>query len=417
LLSKLNFKFVGKIYILRFIFFVAFQGSLFIIKTTAMATTIKRRDWFRQTSFAALGLGLSVRSFANQEKRLPAHFDIEKKIINLGSNENPHGISPKAKQAIIDMIPWSNRYSFNLDSLKDARTTIAKYFGVASENILLTAGSGEVLDLVPRFLNKPGCNLVTAEPTFFVLPAVAKKIGFFVNAVPVGIDKGLDLPGMLSAINNDTQLVYIVNPNNPTGTYLKPAAMKGFCEEASKKTAVLIDEAYIDFLDSPDNESMVPLAVANPNILVTRTFSKIHGMAGLRIGYVISHPSRIKQLEQTYFTESQIAISDLTLAAALASLQDEGHRLDCKQKIVAAREYTLSSLKELKLDPIHSFTNFILFPLGNYDGNFADFMLKKNNIALRSNTYLGEKWCRVSVGTMDEMKQFIKVMKETWKVA
>lgn len=379
-----------------------------------MASTIKRRDWFRQTSFAALGLGLSVRSFAGEEKRLPKNFDSEKTIINLSSNENPYGISPKAKQAIIDMIPWSNRYSFNLDSLKDARVTIAKYFGVAAENILLTAGSGEVLDLVPRFLNKLNANLVTAEPTFFVLPAVAKKIGFSVNAVPVGSDKGLNLPAMLSAINNDTQLVYIVNPNNPTGTYLKPAAMKAFCEEASKKTPVLIDEAYLDFLDAPDNESMIPLAASNPNILVTRTFSKIHGMAGLRIGYVISHPSRIQQLEQTYFTESQIAISDLTLAAALASLQDEEHRLQVKQKNAAARDYTIKSLKELKLQPITSYTNFILFPLGNYDGNFADFMLTKN-IHLRSNTYLGEKWCRVSVGTMNEMQQFIKVMKENWK--
>ena len=138
-------------------------------------------------------------------------------------------------------------------------------------------------------------------------------------------------------------------------------------------------------------------------------------MAGLRIGYVISHASRIQQLEQTYFTESQIAISDLTLAAALASLKDEAHRLDCKQKNAVARDYTIKSLNEMKLKPIQSFTNFILFPLGNYDGNFADYMLKKNNIALRSNTYLGEKWCRVSVGTMDEMQQFIKVMKETWK--
>jgi histidinol-phosphate aminotransferase len=380
-----------------------------------MSSTIKRRDWFRQTSFAALGLGLSVRSFANEEKRLPRNFDSEKSIINLSSNENPYGISPKAKQAIIDMIPWSNRYSFNLDGLKDARATIAKYYGVAAENILLTAGSGEVLDLVPRFLNKPNSNLVTADPTFFVLPATAKKIGYSVNAVPVGADRGLNLPAMLSAINSDTQLVYIVNPNNPTGTYLKPAAMKQFCEEAATKTAVLIDEAYLDFLDAPDNESMIPLAAKNPNILVTRTFSKIHGMAGLRIGYVISHASRIQQLEQANFTESQIAISDLTLAAALASLQDEEHRLQAKQKNAAARDYTIKSLKELKLQPIQSYTNFILFPLGNYDGNFADFMMTKG-IHLRSNTYLGEKWCRVSVGTMSEMQQFIRVVKESWKV-
>ncbi len=381
-----------------------------------MSSSIKRRDWFKQTSFAALGMGLSFRSFANDVEGLPQKkFDSEKSVINLSSNENPYGFSPKAKQAIIDMIPWANRYSFNISNLKNCQQTIAKYYGVAEENILLTAGSSIVLDLLPRYLYKPNSNIVAADPTFFILPATAKKLGYDVKLVPVDAGRGIDLSAMLSAINNDTQLVYLVNPNNPTGTLLKPSAMKQFCEEASKKTALLIDEAYLDFLDAPDNESMIPLAANNPNIMVTRTFSKIHGMAGLRIGYVISHPSRIKQLDQANFTESQVAISDLTLAAALASLQDEEHRLHVKQKNAAARDYTIKSLKEMNLNPIPSVTNFILFPLGNeYKGNFADFMLTKN-IYLRSNTYFGEKCCRVSVGTMEEMQQFIKVMKETWK--
>jgi histidinol-phosphate aminotransferase len=380
-----------------------------------MSSSIKRRDWFKQTSFAALGLGLSLPSFANDIEGLPRKkFDSEKAVVNLSSNENPYGMSPKAKQAIIEMIPSANRYSFNISSLKDCRTTIAKYYGVDEENILLTAGSGVVLDLVPRFLYKPNTNIVAADPTFFILPATAKKIGFDVKLVPVDSGRGIDLPAMLGAINNDTQLVYLVNPNNPTGTLLKPFAMKQFCEEASKKTAVLIDEAYLDFLDAPDNESMIPLAAKNPNVMVTRTFSKIHGLAGLRMGYIISHPSRIKQLEQSVFTESQIAISDLTLAAALASIQDEQHRVQCKQKNAAARDYTIRSLKEMNIHAIPSVTNFILFPLGKYEGNFADFMLTKN-IYLRSNTYFGEKCCRVSVGTMEEMQQFIKVMKENWK--
>jgi histidinol-phosphate aminotransferase len=219
---------------------------------------------------------------------------------------------------------------------------------------------------------------------------------------------------MLGAINTDTQLVYVVNPNNPTGTLLKPASVKQFCQEAAKKTTVLVDEAYLDFIDPPDNESMIPLAISDPNVLVTRTFSKIHGMAGLRMGYVISHPSRIQQLEKTYFTESQIAICNLTLAAALASLQDEQHRVESKQKNAAARDYTFNALQSMNISCIPSHTNFMLFHLGNYPGNFAEFMLKKN-IILRSNEYLGEKWCRVSIGTMDEMQQFIKVMKQEWK--
>lgn len=313
------------------------------------------------------------------------------------------------------MMPFANRYSFNVDGLKDCQATIARYYGVEKENILLTAGSSIVLDFCARFFYKTGGNIVAADPTFFVLPATAKKLGLIVNAVPIDSNRKIDLSAMLSTINNDTQLVYLVNPNNPTGTLLKPDAMKSFCAEASKKSAVLIDEAYLDFLDAPDNESMIPLAAGNPNILVTRTFSKIHGMAGMRMGFVISHPDRIKQLEQALFNESQVAISNLTLAAALASLQDEEHRAYCKQKNATSRDYAFKSLKEMKFDPIPSVTNFILFPIGNdYEGNFADFMLTKN-IYLRSATYFGQKCCRVSVGTLDEMQQFIKVMKETWK--
>ena len=379
-----------------------------------MASPINRRDWLRQSTLAALGMGLTLPSLAHEEFQRNRYHTDGNNLINLGSNENPYGISPKAKQAIMDMIPWSNRYSFNLDGLKDARNTVSNYFGVASNNILLTAGSSIVLDFFPRILYKPGAHLVTAEPTFFVLPMLCKQLGYSVSAVRVGADDGLDLSAMLSAIQPNTQLVYVVNPNNPTGTYIKPGAMKEFCLEASKKTTVLIDEAYLDFLDSPDNESMIPLAANNPNIFVTRTFSKIHGMAGLRIGYLIGHPSRIETFENDYFSDSQIAISDLSLAAAMASLKDEAHRLEAKHEIISARDYTVKSLQKLNIKVTPSFTNFIHFPLGNYEGDFADFMLKKN-IILRNYPIGKEKWGRVSVGTMPEMQQFIKVMNETWK--
>jgi histidinol-phosphate aminotransferase len=378
-----------------------------------MSTAINRRNWLKQSSLATLGLGLSLRSLGNEEG-MTRNFGSEKGLINLGSNENPYGISPKTRQAILEMLPLANRYSFNIPNLKNCRASIAKYYGVSSENILLTAGSAVVLDLAVRFFYKPNGNVITADPTFFVLPNVARKLGLGVNAVPVGKDHGLDLEAMLSAINNDTQLIYIVNPNNPTGTVLSPPTLKTFCLEAAKKTAILIDEAYIDFLDAPFNESMVPQAIENPNILVTRTFSKIHGMAGLRMGFVIGHASRIKQLEEGFFNESQIAICNLTLAAALASIQDEAHRQLCKQKNAAARDFTTRSLEAMDLHCVPSYTNFLLFSLNGFTGNFSDFMLTQN-ILLRSNEYLGEKWCRVSIGTMEEMQQFIKVMNQTWK--
>ena len=217
-------------------------------------------------------------------------------------------------------------------------------------------------------------------------------------------------PAMLKAINSNTKLVMVVNPANPTATMIKPAEMKTFCEEASKKTTVLVDEAYIDFLDAPDNQSMKSLVANNENILVIRTFSKIHGMAGLRIGYIIGHPTMIKKLEEKFFSLSHFTLSNLSMAGALASLKDKKFRETSKQMNAAARDYTCNEIKELNFRCYPSYTNFIFFNLRNYSGDFSQYMLNQN-IILRSNDYPDGKWCRVSVGTMDEMKQFCSVLK------
>jgi histidinol-phosphate aminotransferase len=379
-----------------------------------MSTTINRRSWLKLNSLAAFGLGLGLPAIAETQK-IRNVFNSEIPLINLGSNENPYGICTGAKQAILDTLPYSNRYAFNLPKLQHFKDSMAAYFGVKPENILATPGSTVVLELAALHFAKDKGNIVSPALTFPTLPQEAKKDGLELINVPMTHDYGVDLDGMLNAINAQTRIAYIVNPNNPTGTLLKPAAMKDFCLKASKKTVVVIDEAYIDFIDPPDNESMISLAASNPDILIARTFSKIHGMAGLRVGAAIGHPDLIKQLEQTHFEFSDFSISDLSLAAALASIPDENHRLQTKQKNAVARAYATKALEELNLHPIPSFTNFILFPLGKYEGNFAENMLKQN-IILRSVHYDNQQWGRVSIGTLDEMQQFAKVMKQTWKV-
>lgn len=366
---------------------------------------VNRRNWIKQSSLAALGLGISLRSIAGEDY-LPRNFGSESGLINLGANENPYGISPKAKEAIMQMIGEANRYQFNVNSLKTFTKQLAEYYGVTESHVSVTAGSGEGLALLARHFNKG--NMVTADPTFGILPSTAKKIGTKVIEVPLTPSKVHDLEAMLKAINNETNLVYICNPANPTSTMLKPAALKNFCLEAARKTVVLIDEAYIDFLDAPDNESMISLIEKNPNILVIRTFSKIHGMAGLRVGFIIGNPSLIEKIESNYFYSSQMCVSNLSMAAALASLRDEEHRKQCKQKISAARQYTFDELVKLRYNVIPSYTNFIFFELKNYSGNFGQDMLKKN-IILRSME--DGKWARVSIGTQDEMKIFISTMK------
>jgi len=367
--------------------------------------TVNRRNWLKQSSLAALGLGISLRSLAGEDY-LPKNFGTEKGLVNLGSNENPYGISPKAKEAILGMIGEANRYQFNVASLQSFKKELGDYYGVGANQVIITAGSGEGLNLLARHFSKG--NIVTATPTFGILPSTAKKIGTEVIEIPLTSAKVHNLSAMLSAINDNTSLVYICNPANPSSTMISPSQMKSFCTEASKKATVLIDEAYIDFLDAPDNESMISLVDKNPNILVIRTFSKIHGMAGLRIGFIIGNAATIKQIEPNYFQSTNFCLSTLSMSAAMASLKDPQHQLMSKQKNAAARQFTFDELKKMGHFPIPSYTNFIFCPMKDYKGDLSQDMLKKN-ILLRFNSE--DKWCRVSIGTMDEMKIFVSTMK------
>lgn len=369
--------------------------------------SINRRDWLRQSSLAALTLGFSLPTMANEEG-ITRHFGVENGMLNLGSNENPYGMSPKAREALTAMIGEHNRYQFNVHAFDNFRGDLGSHYGLGEEHIIVTAGSGDALSRLARHFNKG--SLVTATPTFATLPNTAKKIGTKVIEVPLNADKVHDLQAMLRAIDHETQFVYICNPANPSSTVLPPAALRSFCAEASKKATVVIDEAYIDFLNPPYNESMISLVHDNPNIIVVRTFSKIHAMAGMRIGFLAAHPSMITKLDGGIFSGTQMTVSNLTMAAALASLKDEAHRESSKQKNAAVRTYTTDALRQLGFRPVPSYTNFVFFPLGNYAGNFAEDMLRRK-VLLRSNNYPDGKWARVSLGTMDEMKQFMSIMK------
>src|SRR4029078_3582812 len=371
-----------------------------------MTNHSSRRQWLQQSSLAFLGLGISFKSMGNEEgiKRITG---IENGLVNLGSNENPYGISAKAKQAILDMMGETNRYPFNVASLQSAKKTLGDYYKVSEDQVLITAGSGEGLAMLARHFNKR--NIVNDDITFGVLSNTAKKIGTKVIEVPLTKEKVHDLPAMMKAINNETQLVYICNPANPSATILKADELKRFCEEASKKTVVLIDEAYNEFLDNStsqsmlglvehnaDSQSMIGLIEKNQNILVIKTFSKIHAMAGLRIGFIIGHPTLIKKLQPDYFQSSQLAVSVLSLNAAMTSLTDEEHKAICKQKNEAARKYAMDEMKKMGIQFIPSYTNFIFYPVKNYPGDYSSDMFDKHKIIMRSNKYSDGQWARVS---------------------
>jgi histidinol-phosphate aminotransferase len=369
-----------------------------------MPANNSRRQWLKQTSLASLGLGFSFRSMANEEG-LTRSFGIDSGLINLGSNENPYGISPKAREAILGMLGESHRYLFNVAPLRGFKKELATHLGVEENQVLVTAGSGDGLGFLARHFSAG--NIVAANPTFGILPSTAKSIGAPVKEILLTTEKVHDLPAMAAAVDSKTSLIYICNPANPTATMLQSSVLKDFCREQSKKTSLLIDEAYIDF---PQAESMRSMTVDNPNILVLGTFSKIHAMAGLRIGYTIAHPSVIRKLEENYYQRSQFSCSVLSIAAARASLKDDEHIKRSRQKNEEPRAYTFNELKKMNFTCYPSFTNFLFFKLNNYSGSFADDMLKKN-ILLRSNNYNDGQWCRVSIGTLQEMQSFISTLK------
>ena len=369
--------------------------------------TTNRRQWIRQSAMATLGLGLSLRGLANEES-LPRHFGKSSGFINLGSNENPYGLSPLAQKAVMEAMKEANRYQFNVASLENFRGKMASHFGVEEKNILLTAGSGVALVLLARYFNKG--NTVTANPTFGILPNTAKRQGTKLIEVPLTAAQAHDLPALLAATNSETQLVYIVNPANPTGTIVGSRPLMDFCTEASKKAVVLVDEAYIDFVDPPENRSMVSLVGSNPNLLVLRTFSKIHAMAGMRLGVLIGHPDLIKKLEESLFSNMQSTLSNLTMAAAAASLTDSNYLKNCKIKNDAARAYLVKELQAMNYQTYDSHTNFLFFKLKNGMGDFSKTMMDKK-ILVRSNQYPEGQFSRVSIGTMEEMKQFVEAMR------
>ncbi len=241
-----------------------------------------------------------------------------------------------------------------------------------------------------------------ADPTYSYWSHTAQALGLKKIAVPLTADKRHDLPAMLKAIQPDTRLIYICNPNNPTGTICDREALTAFVQEATKKTLVLVDEAYIDFTKQ---QSLSALVLENKNLVIAKTFSKIYGLAGARLGYAIAHAATLEQLGQLQSWVNG-GVSVVSVAGALASLNDEAFVKDTYTLNEKAKAYTIKEFERFSIPSIPSHTNFLYFSLASYTKDFFE-QLKKNNIA-RTRIYEEQgKWSRITIGTMQEMQRFI----------
>jgi histidinol-phosphate aminotransferase len=358
-----------------------------------------RRQWLQQVSLVAAGLGLSRGIEAAPVKRPDTG-----RLILLNSNENAYGPSPKTIQAMAEAASMSNRYPD--DQLPVFRKKLADHWKVGSENLALGAGATEIIALICTMLGGKKGHIITAAPAYQVWHRQANIAGLQVHSVPLTEEKQFDLVSMIRLINADTRMLYVCNPNNPTGRVLPFASMRQHVLEASQKTLVVVDEAYNEFADVP---TLAQDAISNPNLVVLKTFSKVYGLAGARMGYAIGHPDTVSKISDLQGWRD-VSASMVTVAAASAALDDQAFVRNCVQRTAANRETCYKTFSSLGLEYIPSQTSFILFDIGRLKGDFSERM-KAQNIMVQYRDHFGGKWCRVSMGTEAEIQAFCTALK------
>jgi histidinol-phosphate aminotransferase len=275
----------------------------------------------------------------------------ERTIVKLASNENPRGISPKALAAARAALPELGRYpdGFELTQGLSAR------LGLSMQQIVLGNGSNDVLELAGMAFLAPGCSAVYSQHAFAVYPLATQARGAHSIVVPAK-NYGHDLEAMLAAIRPDTHVVFIANPNNPTGTMLTAAELESFLRRAPKNVIVVVDEAYNEYLDPGLRCPSVAWLASFPNLIVTRTFSKVYGLAGLRVGYALCHPEIAALLNRV---RQPFNVNNLAIAAAVAALDDQEFVRESYELNAAGMKQLVDGCKRLGLAWIPSYGNFV----------------------------------------------------------
>lgn len=324
-------------------------------------------------------------------------------IVKLASNENPLGPSPKAKEAMRQALEEAHLYpdggGWRL------RETIAEKFGLETSNVILGNGSNEIIEFIGHAFLQPGDEIIVARHSFAVYKLMATLFGATTIEVP---DPGFahDLEAMAAAITPRTKEIFITNPNNPTGTLVSEAELDRFIDTVPEHIVVVLDEAYYEFLESPP-DTLKYVRQGRPNVILLRTFSKIQGLAGLRIGYGIANPELISVLQKT---RQPFNANAMAQAAAIAGLLDEEHQEKTRRLTWAGRDFLQKAFAELGLEYVPTHGNFILVKVG--DGTAVFKALLSRGVIIRDMASYGlPEWVRVSIGTQAENKRFLEELK------
>lgn len=324
-------------------------------------------------------------------------------VVKLASNENPLGPSPAAVEAMRGVLGQGHIYpdggGYHL------RNAIAGKFGLDRANVTLGNGSDEVIVLIGHAFLTPGSNIVVSDHAFVVYKLTAALFGAETREVPEGAGFRQDLDAMAEAIDENTRVVFLANPNNPTGVLSGQEEIDRFMAKVPEHVVVVFDEAYYEFLDSPPDT--LQYIRGGRNVVVLHTFSKIQGLAALRIGYGLS-TSEISQILNK--AREPFNTNAMAQAAALAAIEDQGHQDQTKAMTDQGRAYIQATFEELGLEYIPSYANFVLVRVGDGDKAFAE--MQKEGVIIRAmRGYKLPEWIRVSVGRPHENERFVEVLK------
>lgn len=324
-------------------------------------------------------------------------------IVKLASNENPLGMSPKARAAVEKAISGVERYPDQFDLI----AKVAGRVGVAQSQVVLGNGSNDVLDLIARVFLAPGRSAVFAQHAFAVYPLATLSTGAELIATPAK-NYGHDLAAMRAAIRPDTCIVWIANPNNPTGNFLPYADVRAFLESVPKEVIVVLDEAYNEYIPPAERVDTAGWLKEFPNLVICRTFSKIYGLAGLRVGYALAS---VEVADLMNRVRQPFNVNNLALAGALAALDDHDFLNASYELNRHGMVQIVAALERLKLEYIPSYGNFVTFRAG--DGAAVNQKLLKQGVIVRPIGGYGlPEWLRVTIGTERENARFIEALEK-----
>lgn len=372
-------------------------------------TTLSRRGFTRIIGAGAAYAALNPSSvLANPLKDSTNRPLSASDAVRLSSNENPQGPSPAALKAMTNAFNLAWRYPDEYADIFAER--LAKLHDVSPEEIVLGNGSGEILKLCAAAFTNPSRKLVVADPTFEAVTRHATTAGAQVVKIKLTSDYRHDLPSMLAAAD-EAGLVYICNPNNPTASLTPKDEIRTFLSELSRRTLVLIDEAYHHYVESRDYESVIPLVKSYPNLIVARTFSKIYGMAGLRCGYCVTQPANVRLMRVHQLWDN---VNIMALAAAGASLSDAKHVEQGRLSNHSARKLVYSHLDRLGFQYIPSQANFLMIDLRR-DVRPVIAALARRNVHVGRFFPSLPNFMRVTIGTPIQMEAFLSRFREVVK--